>query len=102
MFKKFFAVAVVFAVSAIPSVKESQAGEFVHGYFRSNGTYVSPHFRSHADSVFSNNYSSFPNVNPYTGSIGTHHFPSYSPSYNHSPSYSNFGSHRSHRSSWGW
>ncbi len=102
MLKKFFVVAVVMTVSAISSVQESQAADFVHGYFRSNGTYVSPHFRSQADGIFSNNYSSFPNFNPYTGSVGTHRSPAYSHNYNYSPSYSSFGSHRSHRSAWGW
>ena len=107
MSKKLLLVAVVFAVSAISSVQESQASDFVNGYIRSNGTYVAPHFRSHADGIFSNNYSSYPNINPYTGSIGTHHSPSYSSglynygyNYNYSPSYSTFGSHRSSR--WGW
>ena len=108
MFKKLLLVAVVLAVSAISSVKESQADEYVRGYLRSDGTYVLPHFRSQADGNFWNNYSTSPNINPYTGSIGTRHSPSYSSGlynngYNYLPSYSTFGSHRSHRSSqWGW
>ena len=82
MFKKLFVVAVVFAVSAISSVNQSQADERVRGYVRSNGSYVGSYYRSNRDGNFWNNYSTYPNVNPYTGSIGTHHRPSYSSSWN--------------------
>ena len=53
----------------------------VRGYFRSNGTYVSPHYRSNPDGNFWNNWSTYPNVNPYTGTTGTRRMPSYSRSY---------------------
>jgi hypothetical protein len=43
----------------------------VNGYFRSDGTYVQPHMRSAPDSSFNNNWSTSPNVNPYTGKEGT-------------------------------
>jgi len=43
----------------------------VRGYFRSNGTYVAPHFRSAPDGYFWNNYSAKGNVNPFTGTVGT-------------------------------
>lgn len=42
----------------------------VRGYYRSNGTYVQPHYRSNPDSYRFNNYSSYGNYNPYTGSTG--------------------------------
>ncbi|MCT4574777.1 MAG: hypothetical protein OIF36_02180 [Alphaproteobacteria bacterium] len=29
----------------------------VNGYYRSNGTYVAPHYRSNPDGIKSNNYS---------------------------------------------
>lgn len=54
------------------------ADVYVRGYYRSNGTYVSPHYRSNPDGNFYNNWSTYPNVNPYTGSIGTRRTPSYS------------------------
>ena len=53
------------------------ADTYVRGYFRSNGTYVAPHFRSNPDGNFYNNWSTYPNVNPYTGKIGTRRTPSY-------------------------
>lgn len=43
----------------------------VNGYFRSNGTYVAPHYQSSPDSSFYNNWSTKGNVNPYTGKAGT-------------------------------
>ncbi|MBL7186293.1 MAG: hypothetical protein ISS70_08195 [Phycisphaerae bacterium] len=69
----------------------------VRGYFRSNGTYVRPHYRSNPDGNFRNNWGTYPNINPYTGVRGTRRTPSYSrsypslmPRYNWStPSYSN-------------
>lgn len=36
-----------------------------------NGTYVAPHWRSAPDSSYNNNWSTYPNVNPYTGQQGT-------------------------------
>lgn len=43
----------------------------VKGYFRRDGTYVQPHMRSAPDSSYNNNWSTSPNVNPYTGQQGT-------------------------------
>ncbi len=58
------------------STSSSLADVYVHGYCRSNGTYVQSHYRSNPDGNFSNNWSTYPNVNPYTGSVGTRHAPS--------------------------
>lgn len=44
---------------------------YVDGYYRDNGTYVQPHYRSAPDSSYNNNWSVSPNVNPYTGQQGT-------------------------------
>jgi hypothetical protein len=46
---------------------------WVNGYFRSDGTYVPGHYRTKADADASNSWSSYPNVNPYTGKPGTRH-----------------------------
>ncbi len=43
---------------------------FVHGYFRSDGTYVRPHYRSAPDGNPWNNWSTIGNINPYTGRRG--------------------------------
>jgi hypothetical protein len=61
--------------------REASAQEFVSGHYRHNTngsySYVRPHYRTHADTSFYNNWSTHPNVNPYTGRVGTHHRPSY-------------------------
>ena len=43
----------------------------VDGYFKSNGTYVQPHYRSSPNSTKSDNWSTIGNTNPYTGKQGT-------------------------------
>jgi len=42
----------------------------VGGYFRKDGTYVAPHYRSNPDRSFNNNWSTKPNINPFTGQEG--------------------------------
>lgn len=49
----------------------ANADEFVNGYTRRNGTYVAPYVRSSPDRSYNNNWSVAPNVNPYTGQMGT-------------------------------
>src|SRR5439155_18849094 len=51
--------------------KGRSAGGAVHvrGYFRKDGTYVSPHVRSYPDGIPYNNYSFPGNYNPNTGKI---------------------------------
>ena len=43
----------------------------VDGYYRKDGTYVQPHYRSAPDSSHNNNWSTQGNTNPYTGQAGT-------------------------------
>lgn len=43
----------------------------VSGYYRKNGTYIKPHYRSKPDGIFRNNWSTKGNFNPYTGKSGT-------------------------------
>ena len=73
------AVLVLGLVAVMLCATAATAGADVHvrGYYRSNGTYVRPHWRSDPDSSFDNNWSTYPNVNPYTGKIGTRRTPSY-------------------------
>jgi len=39
------------------SYRSSSSDVYVHGYYRKNGTYVQPHYRSAPDGIVSNNYS---------------------------------------------
>lgn len=43
---------------------------WVDGYFKSDGTYVEGHYRTNPNYTVKDNYSTFPNVNPYTGVQG--------------------------------
>ena len=54
-------------VSASPAL----ADEYVNGYYRNNGTYVQPYYRSSPNGNPYDNYSTRGNINPYTGVSGT-------------------------------
>lgn len=58
------------------------ADQYVRGYFRQNGTYVQPYWRTTPNSNLYDNYSTKGNVNPYTGQRGyenPYKYPSYNP-----------------------
>ena len=44
---------------------------YVQGYYRSDGTYVAPHWRSSPNRSYNDNWSVKPNYNPYKGKSGT-------------------------------
>jgi hypothetical protein len=48
-----------------------QADVQVDGYYKTDGTYVQPHYRSEPNNNSSDNWSTKGNVNPYTGQKGT-------------------------------
>lgn len=60
-------LAVALAATATPVVAQVH----VRGYVRSDGTYVQPHVRTAPNGNPYDNWSSVPNVNPYTGREGT-------------------------------
>ena len=85
--KKAMTILMVLTVICL-TVLSANADVWVSGYTRSNGTYVQPHYRSNPDGNFYNNWSTYPNTNPYTGAVGTRHTPSYSDGYSsRTPSY---------------
>lgn len=45
--------------------------QYVRGYYRKNGTYVAPHYRSSPNNTKLDNWSTKGNINPYTGKTGT-------------------------------
>jgi hypothetical protein len=53
------------------SAAAAQSDHYVNGYYRSDGTYVSPHYQTNPNSTRDDNYSTRGNVNPYTGQPGT-------------------------------
>ena len=52
----------------------AEADQHVHGYYRHNGTYVHPYYRTSPDNTVTNNYSYHGNLSPYTGKIGTNYY----------------------------
>jgi hypothetical protein len=48
--------------------------QYVHGYTRSNGTYVRPYYRSSPNGTVGDNFSYRGNINPYTGAVGTNRY----------------------------
>lgn len=78
--------AMVIAVHAEANLSNAQV--YVQGHFRSNGTYVQSHYRSQPDGNFYNNWSTYPNTNPYTGSMGTRRSPSLGGNYSNRATYS--------------
>jgi len=61
--------AIAAVVAATPADARSTS---VRGYFkRSTGTYVAPYHRTSPNRTRTDNWSSRPNVNPYTGTRGT-------------------------------
>ena len=46
------------------------ADQYVQGYFRSDGTYIAPHYQTAPNNTKLDNYSTRGNVNPYTGQPG--------------------------------
>lgn len=62
----FFAVAVLlFATKAEAYTSRT------NGYYKNNGTYVKPYYRTSPNSKKNDNYSYKGNYNPYTGKYGT-------------------------------
>ncbi len=62
--------AAVFGLSLLAGTALAQ-DVYVRGYFKSDGTYVQPHYRSAPNSTRFDNWSTRGNVNPYTGQRGT-------------------------------
>ncbi len=60
-------IVAIAALAASPAFADT----YVDGYFRKDGTYVEPHYRSNNDGQRWNNYSTQGNTNPYTGQRGT-------------------------------
>lgn len=48
----------------------AQGHKKIRGYSKSNGTYVQSHHRTNQNSTISDNWSTKPNVNPFTGKVG--------------------------------
>lgn len=76
----FFVFIFGFAATALAVVH-------VNGYFRKNGTYVAPHYRSDPNSTPLDNWSYPGNTNPYTGKTATGNPDTYLKNYNYPSTY---------------
>jgi hypothetical protein len=62
----------ILAVAAFTAVTGSLSAEVsVDGYYRRDGNYVEPHYRSNPNNTATDNWSTRGNVNPHTGEYGT-------------------------------
>ena len=62
----------IFATLAMTATTAlAQGSHSTRGYVRNDGTYVAPHMSTNPNSNRVDNWSSRPNVNPYTGRTGT-------------------------------
>jgi len=62
-------LALVLLASGITA--NAQGYHYVRPYLRSNGTFVQGHYQTNPDGNIYNNWSTYPNVNPFTGRQGT-------------------------------
>ena len=70
--KKLF---IIFSLLIISSNVFAGGRTYVRGHFRKDGAYVAPHYRTSPDGSFYNNWSTYGNINPYTGEFGKNLFP---------------------------
>ncbi len=68
-----FTSILVFGSSELAMAKDV----YVDGYYRNDGTYVKPHYMSSPNNTRNDNFSTYGNVNPYTGERGTKHRDNY-------------------------
>ncbi len=57
--KKVAAIILATTMTMASLATSASASVFVNGYFKGNGTYVAPHFRSSPDGFTFNNYSNW-------------------------------------------
>jgi hypothetical protein len=70
---KFFKIAIT-TINLMFAVNGAYADQYVHGYTRSNGTYVQGYMRSSPNGTVQDNFSYKGNIDPYTGNVGTNYY----------------------------
>jgi hypothetical protein len=66
--KKLISMALISLASAMSF---AQQPVYVKTYVKSDGTIVQQHYRTAPNNTVIDNWSTYPNVNPYTGAVGT-------------------------------
>ncbi|WP_367353775.1 hypothetical protein [Agrobacterium pusense] len=90
---------VLIALALTCATAPASLAQSVNGYFKNNGTYVAPHYRSSPNGTVTDNYSFKGNSNAYTGNSGSNRYRSdtTSPYFNGTPSSSGRYGHSSNR-----
>lgn len=90
--KTLITICILFLTSLFVTAQVNPNNHYVKGYQKSNGTYVQGYYRTNPNSTINDNYSTHPNVNPYTGKTGTvkpdYSTPTYTTPTYKTPSYS--------------
>lgn len=55
---------------ALTQAQTNPSDHYVQGYYRANGTWVEGYYATDPNSTINDNYSTYPNYNPYTGQQG--------------------------------
>lgn len=87
---------IAFVLSLLLSSVAFAGDTYVNGYYRSNGTYVSPHYRSAPNATKADNWTTKGNVNPYTREEGTREYYNYNNTRGYGTQNSTHHSHHSH------
>ncbi len=69
--KKLSILLAIIVMGSVASLSAEARSVRVGGSFRSNGSYVQPHYRTSPNSTKFDNWSAKGNFNPYTGKRGT-------------------------------
>lgn len=67
-FSCLLAFTFLFSQSSLGQVNKNY--EWISGYTKTDGTYVNGYYRTEANNTINDNYSTYPNVNPFTGKKG--------------------------------
>ncbi|GIW66107.1 MAG: hypothetical protein KatS3mg095_0005 [Candidatus Parcubacteria bacterium] len=68
--KKFIVSILLFLIAILSLSSIAEAYVRVRGYFRRDGTYIMPHYRTYPNRIKWDNWSSSGNYNPFTGKRG--------------------------------
>lgn len=63
-------IAIILSIMTLVIAPVVDARVRVRGYYKKNGSYVQPHYRSNPDGLKYNNWSTKGNTNPYNGKYG--------------------------------
>jgi len=69
--RKFLIALIFIMISTVSFAQVNPNYTYVHGYTKSNGTYVKGYYRTVSNNTNRDNYSTRGNINPWTGERGT-------------------------------